>query len=722
MSLNAILSNASSGLATAQAQLRVVSDNVANVNTKGYVRKIADQQSLVSGGVGSGVEIGRVRLATDRFLQAASLNASADAGRYEARSELYDRIQTLFGDPGSASGFFSSIDGVFAAFGTVAEDAASSPRRQEALFKTEVLFDEASRIASQIQAAREEADGRIGTAVDKVNGLLRDIDALNVDIARSTALDADASGAQGAQALLIAELSSLIDVRSTGLGNGGISLRTSGGALLVGPGAATLEYQQAGRVTPETVFNEVLITEPGGQRRPLTDLITTGEIKGLLELRDVDAPETAERLAELLTHVADELNRAHNGYSAVPAPQTLTGRNIGQTLESALTGFAGRNASGAATTDGQVFLAITRPDGTVQRKVKIDFVSPTSFRVNDLPAAPAAGYPTSDFLTQVNAALGADGTASFTNGVLSLTATATGNGVAVGEGVPASEKAGRGFSHFFGLNDLIQADRPALYDTGLTGASAHGFTAGETVRFRLSNENGGKLRDVTFTVPAGGTVNDLRAALNDPITGLGRYGSFSLSSSGELTFQGNGDPAPTLSTLDDQTAQQPSGVSFTELFGVGAGVRASRADSFTLRSDVRQNANKLALAQLDIGAAVGARGLLAGDGRGATALADAGTRSTTFLAAGGVRGSTQTVSRYAADLSGSIGGKAASAQSRADSAVAVRTEATARQSAFEGVNLDEELVLLTTFQQAFNASARLIQASRELYDTLLGIV
>ena len=45
-----------------------------------------------------------------------------------------------------------------------------------------------------------------------------------------------------------------------------------------------------------------------------------------------------------------------------------------------------------------------------------------------------------------------------------------------------------------------------------------------------------------------------------------------------------------------------------------------------------------------------------------------------------------------------------------------------RQTAFEGVNLDEELVLMTTYQQAFNASARLIQSAREMYDTLLGMV
>jgi len=705
MSLGSILNNASSGLATAQAQLRVVSDNVANVNTKGYVRKIADQQSLTSQGTGSGVEIGRVRLATDRFLQAASLAANADAGRFEARSQLYDRIQTLFGDPGSTTGFFSNIDGMFAAFATIAEDAASSPRRQEALVKAEALLGDAARVAGQIQATREDADVRIGTAVERVNGLLRDIDALNVEIARATSLNADSSGAQGAQAMLVAELGNFLDVRSTGTGNGGISLRTGGGALLVGPGAATLEYQRAGKVTSETVFNEVLITEPGGQIRPLTDLITTGEIKGLLELRDVDAPETAERLAELLTHVADELNRAHNAHSAVPAPAVLTGRNIGQSLEAALGGFSG------STT-----VAITNPAGLVMARADIVF-SGATLTVNGSAATPA------NFLTVLNAQLGTSGTASFNNGVLSIAATGS-NGVAIGDDPanPSKNSAGRGFSHFFGLNDLIQSGRPALYETGLSGASPHGFTAGETVRFRLSDDRGSKLRDVTFTVPAGATVNDLRAALNDPITGIGRYGSFSLSPAGELTFQGNGDPAPTLKTLDDQTAQVPSGVSFTQLFGVGAGIRASRADSFTVRSDVRQDAAKLALAQFDFTAAVGSRGLLSGDGRGATALADAGNRATAFQAAGGARSSTQTVSRYAAELSGAIGGKAAFAQSRADSAEAIRTEATARQTAFEGVNLDEELVLLTTYQQAFNASARLIQASRELYDILLGMI
>ena len=36
--------------------------------------------------------------------------------------------------------------------------------------------------------------------------------------------------------------------------------------------------------------------------------------------------------------------------------------------------------------------------------------------------------------------------------------------------------------------------------------------------------------------------------------------------------------------------------------------------------------------------------------------------------------------------------------------------------------MDEELIRLTTYQQAFNASARLIQAVNDLYDELLKVV
>ena len=45
-----------------------------------------------------------------------------------------------------------------------------------------------------------------------------------------------------------------------------------------------------------------------------------------------------------------------------------------------------------------------------------------------------------------------------------------------------------------------------------------------------------------------------------------------------------------------------------------------------------------------------------------------------------------------------------------------------RRSSAEGVNLDQELISMTTYQQAFNAAARLVQASKDMYDVLIQMV
>ena len=702
MSLGLIMNIATSGMNTAQSQLRVVSDNVTNINTPGYVRKIADQQSLTTQGVGTGVEIARVRLATDRFLQASTLGASADAARETVRYELYDRIQSLFGDPGGDSSFFTGIDSVFAAFAASAEMPGSSAARQTAIWQTQNLLDQAAGISAQIQSVREDADSRIQSSVDTINGLLSQISQLNREITRATVTGADATGAQNAQAQLIDQLSSYMDVRLSPQNNGATEIRTGAGLLLVGNEPATLEYQRAGAISSQTNFGDIIVREPSGSSRSLTEGLVSGELKGLVQLRDVDAPQAADQLAELTAKLADELNRAHNASSSIPAPSVMQGRNTGQTLETALSGFT-----------GQTTVAVLNSAGVVQNSAAIVF-NGANITINGVAATPAT------FLTVLNAQLPGV-TGSFTDGALKLEAAGT-DGIAIADDATnPSSKNGKGFSHFFGLNDLVSSTTPISYETGMTTASAHGFAAGQTMTFRFSNADGVKIRDIEFTVPAGGTMADLINGLNDPVSGVGRHGTFALSSTGELVFTGRGTPPAQMSVLNDRTEQNPSGVSMGELFGLG-GLRGARTSTLSVRADIRADPTKLALSQVNLGVPAGTPAISAADGSGARLLAQAGDVTTRFGAAGGVSGSTSTLSRYASDMAGSIGAKANLRESAATSAAALYSTASARRDSFEGVNLEEELVLMTTFQQAFNASARLIQAATEMYDTLIGMV
>ena len=49
----------------------------------------------------------------------------------------------------------------------------------------------------------------------------------------------------------------------------------------------------------------------------------------------------------------------------------------------------------------------------------------------------------------------------------------------------------------------------------------------------------------------------------------------------------------------------------------------------------------------------------------------------------------------------------------------MQSEAETQRQSVEGVNLDQELVNLTTYQQAFSASARLVTATQDMFSALL---
>jgi len=119
MSLTLALQTATSGLQAAQAGLAAVSDNIANVNTPGYVRKTIVQQQLVVGGQGAGVNVTGVQRVTDQYLQTASMTAGSDASRYNVYSQFLDNAQSLFGDPSGSDYFFNLPNDIAANFAQV---------------------------------------------------------------------------------------------------------------------------------------------------------------------------------------------------------------------------------------------------------------------------------------------------------------------------------------------------------------------------------------------------------------------------------------------------------------------------------------------------------------------------------------------------------------------------------------------------------------------------
>lgn len=713
MSLSVALNTATSGLLAAQTGIRTVSDNIANINTPGYVRKTLDQQPLAVNGMGMGVEVTGVKRVTDQYLQLASLTASSDAGRYDVLAQYLDNAQSLFGDPSSDSFFFTRLDSVFSAFAAAADDPSSSLTRSQAIFNVQDFLSEAGRINTQINDLGKNLDTQINSDVDRSNSLLEQINKLNVDISRAKLVGADASGSQNIQSQLIDELSTLMNVRVAERDIGGVTIRSTEGVMLAGDGPAKLTYNRTG------ASRGYVTALPAGAANAQAIQITSGEIRGLLDLRDTELPELSQQLGEFVSRASEQINSAHNAATAVPAPATLTGRNTGLDLPTIINGFTGKSS-----------LAVVDSTGKILRRVDVDFGAQSAS--GDGGATNFSFAPPADFATALTNALGGMGTATFANGALSISANG-GNGVALAPPAEAGvtptadndtskNRAGKTFGEFFGLNDLIRSSSITSYETGLNATDPHGFTAGGQIKLRLAQSDGKPLADVTVSIPAASTMNDLLLALNSTATGVGLYGQFQLDSKGALNFTGSVPLNANLSVLTDTTQRGVGGPSVSELFGLGQAQQSARAGAFKVDPAIVSAPTKLGLAQLDLSVGVNGLGLRPGDGTGARRIAQAGDTTTAFQAAGSLGAVNMTVSRYAAEFGGSIGRNAASAETQKSSAESVKTEAVARRQSVEGVNLDEELVRLTTYQQAFSASARLIQATKDMFDVLTQMI
>ena len=226
-------------------------------------------------------------------------------------------------------------------------------------------------------------------------------------------------------------------------------------------------------------------------------------------------------------------------------------------------------------------------------------------------------------------------------------------------------------------------------------------------------------RAITTTIDfaaIGGTVGDMVNQLNTNFSGLV---SFALDGAGKLTATpASAASAFRVEVLADDSTRGTTGVSASDLFGLGSAAVASVASGFGVSSAVSGNPEGIALASVN---AAGTPAVGIGDNAGAIALQDLGSTESRFDGAGRLPAMTATLSEIGSELLGRVGQAARDISIRAEDRLALRDELSERVSEVSGVNLDEEMTRLITFQTAFNASARVISATQEMFDALLRI-
>lgn len=474
MSLLGALSNAMSGLAVAQHALDVTANNISNMNTEGYSRKLVSQEAVIVDGRGAGAQARDPARAVDDYLTLRVMAQASETGRSETLSEFHDSVQArLFGAPGEADrGLGKLLGNLAVAAGNLAANPSQSSQASAVVAAAQDLVDDIGRAGAEVQLLRGEADKAIAREIATINDELSALHEVNVEIVTS----GGSAALLDRRDTLLQSLAARVELSVVEGDRGAVAVYTRGGQPLLDGEPRQLVYEPASSVAPGTRFDaiklyradeidprtgaplagatgDVLVS--AGVRAVLTPELRAdavadadqtivspwreGRLQGLIEARDGMLPALADQLGEFADLVKHALNAAHNQAVAQPPPASLAGTRTDTS------DYAGAARSGTA------YLAVVdRATGTVATTIAIDVATLGS------PGAIAA---------HLSSSLGALGTASIgADGRLQLTA-AGGYGLALAEGdsaVTMTDGVGRtrsyGFSHYFGLNDLIVAD------------------------------------------------------------------------------------------------------------------------------------------------------------------------------------------------------------------------------------------------------------------------
>lgn len=698
MSLNEILGSAMSGLAASQAGLRSVSNNIANVGTPGYARERVSLSTGVTAGRVSGVVVGEPERVADRFLEQSVYRRAGDMGRNEAVASYLDRVQALLGEPGSEAGLPARLDAISAS--AVRLTSGQAATQNIAAFTEDVQDAIASlnQLDGDVSNLRADVESEVGYTVERINGLLVRIHELNDTVARLDGLGKSSAGAIDQRMVALEELSGLVKVTIRDQIDGRVTIESAQGAVLLDKRLRQLNYPTPGMGVAQDLYPTIDIRFSDGPGQlgaatgeKLDSAAVGGKLGGLIDLRDRSLPQFSEKLGVLFGGLAETLNAVANEGTSLPPPSRLDGRP---------TGLVGSDRLGFT---GATVFAVTSHDGTLVAKTTVDFAA----------LGPAATVD--DAVAAINAGLGPHATATFTDGRLTIQATAAGNGVATAQDPTSpSARAGIGFSQYFGLNDMVRSADSMLVPSGFVASDPHGFAAGQTSELVLRDATGRALTRFTLSPTPGGTFGDLVGQLN--ASPLASFGTFALDPRGRIQFQSDpGISGAAISITSDSTDRNGTGLSFSALSGLtGKAAGLARAE---VRSEILGDTTRLPLARLQLDVAVGGKAIGPGDIRGANAFVQQLGKAID-LGKDGV----STLERFSGLLLGRAGTEAAQAAEAYQDASARRTDAVNRRDSFAGVNIDEELAQMVVLQNSYSAAARVMTTASQMYDTLIDMI
>ena len=325
MSIGQVFGRGLDGLSVNSRGLAVTSNNIANLNTRGYAR----QSALISSRQGGGAEISGVNSIVNPFVELQLFSSSNDFGTVDGRRRTMAQVEELYNDA-SGSGLNQPLSDFFNSFSDLANDPSSVAVRQTVREKALVLTNRFHHMANQLNLLKTNLVSEMQTRIETINSLAENIADLNEAIATNSSSEGTLE-LKAQRLYALRQLSEEINVSYFESENGSLQVQINGGTSLVNEFASgSLSLTDDGSYGGDT---SISITLPNSSSSiDITAQISGGRLGGNLIDRNTTLNNQIASLDTLAYQMATQFNALHStGYGL----DGTTGDNFFAALASA---------------------------------------------------------------------------------------------------------------------------------------------------------------------------------------------------------------------------------------------------------------------------------------------------------------------------------------------------------------------------------------------------
>jgi flagellar hook-associated protein 1 FlgK len=323
------------GLRANQAALGIVSSNIANANTPGYVTQIVNQIELAGGaGNGASVRVNGVNRQLDQYIQ-AQLRTETSGGAYADQiANILSQLQNVYGAPGEAGTLENAYSNFTSALQALSASSGSNSAQSAVLSAAQSLAQQLNATTQGIQTLRSNIEQDIGVSVGQANVAINSIAQLNSRLQGMNATDPAASVLMDQRDTAINQLAQLMDIRVVTDGTNQATVFTNSGIQLVGGGQASqLDFNSQGTLNAASQWNSnpalsgagtITVKLPNGGNFDMiaNNAIASGQLAADLKLRDqtlVTAQAQVDQLAAALASSLSDVTKPGAGVTGPPA-------------------------------------------------------------------------------------------------------------------------------------------------------------------------------------------------------------------------------------------------------------------------------------------------------------------------------------------------------------------------------------------------------------------